>query len=198
MSEWENPEFWRMLEWVRRVEAQLRQFSELSRVSREIDSFMKVSRVIDQISSGKPQWARLVNVQQAIAEVHQLRQNPMEEVVARQGRQLEQILRFSAQPFPDLTTFSRVAHQRRFVDAYNHLNLGLANAAFLGEVELEDEEPDERDAGEVESQLVEVVPAEALDSLRRVGFVPFSLLAKVIARPKTLFDLTPRGRSSSS
>lgn len=187
MNEWENPEFWRLPEWFRRVQEHQRQFDEVSRVSRQL---MKMPYSIDQITSHLPQWDRLLSVQHAIDQVHQLRQSPMEEVMSQQGRQLEQILRFSVQPFPDLTTIGRAPLQRIF-DAYNHLNFGLANAALLAEVELE-EEPDDRDAIEVESQLVEVVPAEALDALRRVRFVPFSLLSKVIARPKTLFDLTPR------
>jgi len=194
MNDWENPEFWRMLEWVRRVEEHQRQFGEASRVSRQIDALMKVPRLIDQLSSADHlrQWGRLLSVQQAIDEVHQLRQSPLEEVIAQQGRQLEQILRLSVQPFPDLAAISRASFQQEFFDAFNHLNLGIANAALLGEVELESEEPAEGDAVEVESQLVEVVPAEALDALRRVRFVPFSLLSRVISRPKTLFDLTPR------
>lgn len=192
MNEWENPEFWRMLEWVRRVQEHQRQIGEVSRMSRQIDELTKGRRLIDQISSNLPQWDRLLSVQQAIDEVHQLRQSSLHQVIAQQGRQLEQMLRWSVQPFPDLTGISRVPLPREFYNAYNNLNLGLTGAALLGELELENEEPDERDPVEAESQLIEVVPTEALDSLRRVGFVPFSLLSAVVARPKTLFDLTPR------
>jgi hypothetical protein len=192
MNDWENPEFWHMLERIRRLQEHQRQIDEVSRMSRQIDELTKVPRLIDQISSRLPEWDRLLSVQQAIEEVHRLRQSPAHQVIAGHGHQIEQMLRWSVEPFPDLRTLSRAQPQAEFFDAYDNLNLGLADASLLGEVELENEEPDERDAVEVESQLIEVVPAEALDSLRRVGFVPFSLLSKVVARPKTLFELTSR------
>jgi hypothetical protein len=190
MNDWTDPDVRRMLEWVRQAQEHQRQFGEVAKVSRQMDELMKVHRLIDQITPSLPQWDRLLSVQQAIHAVHKLWQSPVLETLSKQGRELEQILRFSALPFPNLTAITPL--QQEVFRAYNHLNLGLANAALLGEVELENEESDERDAVEVESQLVEVVPVEALDSLRRVGFVPFSLLSKVVARPGTLFDLTPR------
>ena len=215
MDGWEIPGFQRMLELVRRAQEQQRQFDEATRVSRQMEEAtrgfrqmeeatrgfrqvheaMKASRLVDQLRSADHlrEWDRLLSVQRAIEEVHRLQRSPLEETVAQQARQLDRILRLSVRPFPDIITISRSPLEREFLDAYNHLNLGLAKAALLAEVELENKEADEeREAVDVESQLIEVVPPEALDSLRRVRFVPFSLLSKVVAHPRTLFEITPR------
>src|SRR5688572_25299103 len=107
MNDWENPEFWRMLEWARQVQKQhQRQFGEVLRVSRQMNELMKAARSIAQTTSHL-QWNQPLSVQQAIEAVHRLRQSPLAEATAQQGRQLEQIRRLSAQSFPDLTVISR-------------------------------------------------------------------------------------------
>lgn len=185
MDNWDRPEFWRMIEWVDRAQKQQRQIDEAARVSRLVSQIGSADRLRE--------WDRFLSVQQAIDEVHQLQQSVLEDTAAKRARQLDWLLRSSAKPFPDISAISLSPLWQGFFDAYNNLNSRLADAALLGEVELKNEEAEEeRDAIEVESQLIEIVPAEALESLRRVGFVPFSLLSRVVARPDTLFELTPR------
>jgi len=105
----------------------------------------------------------------------------------------ERLLRIAIQPFPNLSVFSQSPIEQRYLGALNRLNLGISESVLLAEFEIEDKELDnESMPSEVESQLIEIVPAEALAALKQVRFVPFSLLDMVVARPEVLFEIPPR------
>ena len=49
-----------------------------------------------------------------------------------------------------------------------------------------------RSLAEAEEQLVKIIPAEALEDLRRVEFAPIVLLDKVMRNPRLMYQLGAR------
>jgi len=77
------------------------------------------------------------------------------------------------------------------------VNAGIDQARFLGEIEFSSEEPttdpqDEALAREAESKLVEIIPAEALENLKRVEFAPLVLLDRALRDPEIMRRINAR------
>lgn len=69
------------------------------------------------------------------------------------------------------------------------VNIAIREARFIAELEIADEEthPSESDlAQKADAQLVEVVPPEVLDALRRVEFAPLVLLDRALRDPNLI------------
>lgn len=111
----------------------------------------------------------------------------------RAVEQYRSILEHAASPYPHLMV-DTLRQQEGWLRSYNEMNRALRDAPFWADVELSGEDGDDREQVEsaVEGQLIEVVPAEALDELRRIRFAPFTLLAEAMTRPEALMDLSPR------
>jgi len=79
----------------------------------------------------------------------------------------------------------------------NRVNAAIESARFLGEVEVASEKPDSESEDEAptrnaEAQLIEIVPAEALENLKRVEFAPLRLLDRALRDPEILRCLDAR------
>jgi DnaJ-domain-containing protein 1 len=82
-------------------------------------------------------------------------------------------------------------------DFIARVNVGIDTARYLGQIELASETQSEqsRDEGivrEVESKLVEIIPADALGDLRKVEFAPVVLLDRVLRDPEAMRRLGAR------
>lgn len=70
------------------------------------------------------------------------------------------------------------------------INIGLGEARFLAELNLEEEDESQAPAGDIadqaEGHLIEVVPAETLQDLKRVNFAPLRVLDQVLREPTAL------------
>ena len=166
---------------------------------RQIEDAMKQARHLEQRLAADRQRAAdgLLSVQRAIETFDQLKLSTVAEQVtslARMFDQREQMLRFSVQPFPDVSVLARsLIQQTEVFEAFDRLNRRIADATLVGTVDLDGDASEwESDAIAAEKQLVEVVPGEALDALKQVRFEPFSLLSVVTASPTTLYEITPR------
>jgi HJR/Mrr/RecB family endonuclease len=76
------------------------------------------------------------------------------------------------------------------------LNLGIEHSRLVGEVRLGRPEPTERGTENLkevaEANLIEVVPATTLESLRTVKFAPLTLLDRVLRDPELMRQLHAR------
>ena len=77
------------------------------------------------------------------------------------------------------------------------LNASIRDALFLGELEISEEEreadlSEDYIARQADAQLVDVVPAEALECLRRVEFAPMVLLDRALRDPELMRRLSAR------
>ena len=76
------------------------------------------------------------------------------------------------------------------------VNAGIDSASYLGAIELgeakTDPSQDKETAREVESKLIEIIPAEALGELRKVEFAPLVLLDRVLRDPEAMRHLSAR------
>jgi hypothetical protein len=178
----------RVLEAAQRLNAQFRHIAENDTLSRLHNQVIERERAID----------KLTTVQRMIGNLDGVRRLAAEDALERQAifsKQFERMLRHSIVPYPNLDTSALQLNgfQDDVLSRYDRFNRALEGALFLATVELEDDEvDDETDLPEVERQLVQVVPAEAVELLGRVQFAPFSLLSAAVARPETLFELTSR------
>ena len=182
----------RMVESWRRIEEQqrpLRELAEASRAYEPIRAYLEQERRVHGSTTVRRMVEDIERLRNALA--HQV--PPADSVPERLWAQYRSMLEISTRPYPDVQLGISGA-ELEFLRSYEQLNRALADAAFAADVELDDgdgvSEPEEH--RDVESQLIEVVPADTLDALRRVAFAPFSLVAAAVARPETLWEVTPR------
>jgi len=74
-------------------------------------------------------------------------------------------------------------------DAFARLNETFVSARFIGQIslrELRDDKPDEALSQEAEAQLLDIVPAEALNRLRQVEFAPLAVLDRTLRNPELM------------
>lgn len=103
-------------------------------------------------------------------------------------------LKAAMSPLPDVSWLASVVSSQTIQDVTYRLHESFLAARVLGQFDLEaridaDEPAEEADS---EEDLVSLVPAEALDDLRRVGFVPIVLLDRVIRNPTILHQISAR------
>ena len=166
---------------------------------RQIDAAAKYWRLYDELGIARRQADLMaLPLVSSVLDTYLERQRKMsavEQMAFGQLRQaeLDWLLRTSISPYPNIAALNRATASGAREALYGRLNIGLSRAGLLAEVELDDESDDGKgDQSSVESQLIEVIPAEALDALRRVEFVPFSLLSAAVRDPKMLLGVTPR------
>jgi HJR/Mrr/RecB family endonuclease len=81
---------------------------------------------------------------------------------------------------------------------FARLNVAIESAILVGEVNVERQQPSSADQGaeelqeSAESQLIDVVPATALENLRRVEFAPLTLLDRILGDPTLMRRLHSR------
>lgn len=163
---------------------------------RQIDEATSRWRIFDELQIARRQsdFMSLLPVQRALQDLGRLpRMSSLDDSLVRRFGEAERLLRLSANPYPDVPSLDLGAADQAFRARFGRINTGLYDAGLLAEVEFGGD-PDSAvaDATEIENQLIEVVPAEALEALRRVEFVPFSLLMAAVTNPRILFDVPPR------
>lgn len=190
----------------RLVEEALRQsrlLEEAQRQSRLVEEAHRHSRRLDLMHRIIDEERRLyggISAHEFAANVERLRRYAFEQKLAagsaiqRAFDQYHLLIERAASPLPTLL-LDTIRQQDELARRYDRLRGALRDASVWADVALPDDEDasDEDVAAAVESQLIEVVPAEALAELRRGSFLSFSLLAKAMARPEAIRDLSPRG-----
>lgn len=119
-----------------------------------------------------------------------------------QGRDLEAsrlILERALNPFPSVQLAGLVNDwSAPFREALQRISDGIVGAAYIGELEIEGEDEvggveDEDDySSDFESRLIEVVPAETLVQLGKVGFAPIGELDRILRSPEAMRALSAR------
>ena len=175
---------------LRRVEEQRRTIAALTNSGRMFDqarAFLdQERRISDELT-----MRRILDDMERLRNAAMHGALPVDAATARLWADHQRMLEASAKAYQDV--MSMMASPSLEFLQYARLNRALVEAAFLGEVEVGDRHGDDEESNlDVEDQLIEVVPASALDALRRVEFAPFSLLATAVRRPESLLELSPR------
>ncbi|MCC6774527.1 MAG: restriction endonuclease [Gemmatimonadaceae bacterium] len=196
-----NDPFRRVLKQQGSVEAALRlgqigdePFRRAVEQQRKIDEATRSWRLVEQLNIAGRRFdlTSLPSVQKTLEEIHR-RVAHLDGSLSRRFEESERLLRLTTRPYPDLSSIDFGAVHQDVQRLYGRLNAGLHDAGLLGEVEFDADGESKADGAlQVESRLIEVVPAEALDALKRVEFVPFALLTAAVTDPKILFEVTPR------
>lgn len=190
-----SDEYFRFLRWyepIRRAEEEQRRIDEALRYSPLHDP---MQRIIEE----ERRLYGSITARELAANVDRLRQYSVEQELAVSSatqRALDQyrlLLERAASPLP-LHVVETLRQQDELARHFDQLRLALRDADVWADVALAKGDADDDDelASAVEEQLIEVVPAEALDALRRGRFATFALLAKAMARPEAIRDLSPR------
>lgn len=168
------------------------------------DSFREIQRVADNMSASQDQIRAYLESRPRIADVmaEMLSARTLLDEIERTQRLMQppaELLAISAalaaavRPLPDLSLLARAYEFGGLPETVRRISLGLEAARMLAEVELEEAENISSDvAHQAESQLVEIIPAEALDGLRRVQFAPLVLLDQVLRNPELMHRLGAR------
>ncbi len=168
------------------------------------DSIQQMQRLLDSFEPIRDQLRQMQTLQRSI---DQFRMPIQALELERQFRAFQaampafrpflkttQILADAIRPLPD---FSRALPSAALGSAFDAINVAIRSARFIAELDLSDDEdirPDRDDLVErIEQELIEIVPAEALEELRRVEFAPFTLLDRVLRDPFVMHSLSARG-----
>ena len=151
----------------------LHQIENLSAISRELHASVEalpraadLARDLKAFHGSLPDWQHVLETSQA----------------------LESAIR----PLPDLERFhdAQLAYSQHVREFSEALNSAIASARFVAEIELsenrDDPEPTKNAAEQAEQQLVEPAPDGFLENLRRVDFVPITLLDRALRDPEAM------------
>jgi hypothetical protein len=119
----------------------------------------------------------------------ELRTLPGMDIMGSELLKTQEAMAASIRPFLDIVGMDILGTSRAL--AFNEgINQAIQQAAFLAELTLEADTPEGDDetptAQETEAQLVKVVPAEALEKLRQVEFLPLIELDRVVRNPELM------------
>lgn len=161
----------------------------------QIQAITSFQGQLGKLGLGLPVSRYLEEVSRGFEQQRQIFLAPYEEM----RRSLERAIK----PFSEIdVTYLQERYERDLLNieaALSGINISIAGATFLGEVELGagEEEERSREGGavepsqeEVEEQLVEVVPAEVVTNLKRVEFVPLRLLDQILRLPELMRNLS--------
>jgi|SRR3982751_2605742 len=177
-------------------EEQIRALREALGTSEEqIRAITPYKDQLGRLDLGLPVSKYLEEVNRKFEQQKQLLLAPYEEI----RLSLERAIR----PFSEIdVTYLQELYKQEFSHievALHGINTSIAEATFLGEVELGGGEEEERSREEAEAespqekaeeQLIEVVSAEVVTSLKRVDFVPLRLLDQALRFPELMRNLS--------
>ena len=105
----------------------------------------------------------------------------------------------AVRPFQEISQLELAASPAIFdlyQGAVRRINDAVSEASFVGEISLENRskeisnaEVDDTQDGEIEEQLVDLVPTDVVSRLRMVDFVPLSLLDRILRDPELMRGL---------
>lgn len=158
---------------------------------RRIAAFARPWRLFDELGLGQHQaeLGAFMSVRRGLEELEsRIRQESVAEDVLRRVTESRRLLLSAARSFPGGPSDVPATLGRELSELIGRLD--LSEAALLTEVAWDGE--NDLTGAELEEQLIEAVPAQALAALQRIEFVPFSLLAAAVSDPRILFEITPR------
>lgn len=191
----------------RRIEQlQLPNFEEVSAIQRSLerlrlpsDEILKVLH--SEITAAMP----VVEIQRVMAanlesmRMSQHRMDQVQQIMQKAFSPLESLrlaLTNSILPLPDMTAYFATAEIERLRSSFASVSKAFENATFIADVDLskDDEAPeDPTDIAErAEEQIIEIVPADTLERLKRVDFAPITLLDDVLRDPDAMRALSAR------
>lgn len=183
-----------MIDW-EQMRAIQETLDRLRPLQRQLTERSVVQEALERAAAGPTAQAYL----QAINKTLDLTNHPAHAFVYFEETRI--VLERALNPLP--TFYSRTQgeidnYQKAVGDAFQRINSAIAAASYLGEVEIywdeqeQHEEADYEPPESVEEQLIEVVPADVLNQLKRVDFAPVSILDQVLRSPEAMRSLSAR------
>lgn len=175
------------------------------RLRRMLDQFRPLQEQIDAYRSIQEQFERTATatlpVQAYLEELTRTEKRMQQLYPYRAVEEMKLVLERAVSP---LTAFEVASLAKAYdypgaaiLDAFQRLNVGIADANYLGKIEISEEEEEDgqtknSQAETFESQLIEVVPAEVFEQLKRVDFVPLRTLDVILRSPEAMRMLGAR------
>ena len=104
----------------------------------------------------------------------------------------------SIQPLPDFSSIFRSQVEiNSIAQSFSQINAQIAAARLIGDITIHQTEAEEEIGDQVieeqaEEQLIEVVPADALNALKEVNFAPVVLLDRALRNPELMMKFNSR------
>lgn len=112
----------------------------------------------------------------------------------RELHSMNQLLANSIQPLPDFSSLLNQLNLGHIENSFFEMNRAIREAKFIANLEYSfDEYEDSNELKDkTENDLIEVVPADALEQLRKVDFAPVTILDNIFKNPEAMHALEAR------
>jgi hypothetical protein len=167
-----------------------------------LDQFRPLQEQIDAYRSIQEQFERVATlpVQAYLEELTRTEKRMQQLYPYRAVEEMRLALERAVSPLMDFASLVKTYdYQGAAVrEAFQRLNLVIAEANYLGKIEIgeegeeEDEQTESSQSEAFEEQLIEVVSAEVFEQLKRVDFVPLRTLDRILRSPEAMRMLGAR------
>lgn len=131
------------------------------------------------------------------AEIYQQQIDSMQIVLPPHIKELHsmnQLLTSSSQPLPDFSRLLNQLNLSHIENSFLEMNRALREAKFIANLEYSFDEYENSNElkDKADEDLIEVVPADTLEKLRKVDFAPVTILDRIFKNPEAMHALEAR------
>lgn len=168
-----------------------RQFRIIQASMQQMDQFSNVNQLSEnmKIMLESTQLTRAMEIHQQ--QIESLQAFPPH---IRELDSINQLLANSIQPLPDYSRVFERLNLSHIVNSFHEINQAIQEAKFIANLEysLDEYEDSNELKDKAEKDLIEVVPADTLENLKKVNFAPITTLDSIFKNPEAMHALGAR------
>lgn len=168
-----------------------RQFRIIQASMQQVDQFSNLNQLSESMKKmlESAQMTRAMDIHQQQIESLQAFSPHIREL-----NSINQLLANSIQPLPDYSRLLNQLNLSHIENSFLEINRAIQEATFIANLEYSfDEYQDTNELKDkAEDDLIEVVPADTLEKLKKVDFAPITTLDSIFKNPKAMHALEAR------